>query len=96
MGFFDTPCMVIKKWLPVDAYFDFDFFLNIVQSNPDISEFDTSGFKKNKKEFAYGFIMSIWACNSCCLLNKFQLKDFDFRYIKNMGLNCFNALSEIE
>ena len=46
---------------------------------------------RRQKEYAVGYILSVWACNSSSASN-ISLSEFDYRYIKNLGMNCANFL----
>ena len=46
---------------------------------------------KTQMELAMGFILSVWACNSVASGN-ISLSSWDYRFIKNLGMNCANRL----
>ncbi len=89
-GLFDPPRIKIRKRLPVNAHPWFDDFLSTL--NVYLTIQGGAFFSPNDKECAIGTIMSVWACNTC-MSGKFQLSDFNYRYVQNMGLNCHRMLA---
>ena len=56
------------------------------------AELKLQNVPKNQMEYAIGFILSVWACNSVSSGN-ISLSSWDYRFIKNLGMNCANRLS---
>ena len=84
-GLFRTPRDQVKKRVGRDAY----IALSSVETYSDLQ---LQYLRGNKKEYAVGVILSMWACNSASA-SHFILSDYDYRFIRNLGNNCANRLS---
>ena len=86
LGLFDKPVDKIRKRLPVHAFRDLDDLLSGAMQDERV--FDRSG---NGVHLALGVVASVWACNSAAV-GHFSLNEKDFRFIQNLGANCYRFL----
>ncbi len=86
LSWFQSPGMQIRKRLPINAHPDFDAAAILIRDLPKVR--DLTGTRQG---YFMGSMMSIWACNKC-ISGKFQLSDFNYRFIMNMGENCAQRL----
>ena len=84
MGLFDPPYKNMLSKIPVHAKFEADIVETLIEV--ELAEFDKVTMDKAK-----GVVLSVWICNSA-MAGKFQLRDFDFRLIQNLGGTSFNFL----
>lgn len=87
-GLFDRPPKNIRKRIPAEA----DLTMDSIETLIDVK---TEGWNKNKRDILAGMILSVWATN-CNTHGVFLLKDWDVKYIYNLGNNCANMLDPHE
>ena len=56
------------------------------------SDLQLNHLPKRQREYAVGFILSVWACKSASSGN-ICLSPINYRYIENLGMNCASFLS---
>ena len=84
-GLFRTPRDNVRRRIKQEDY----MLLAAVES---YSNLQLNHLPRLQEQYAVGFILSVWACNSASSGN-ISLSQFDYRYIKNLGMNCANLLS---
>jgi hypothetical protein len=81
-GLFDPPPTKIRKRIPVALHNEFDQLHAVVLLHPVLA-----GLTGPKKEMVAGIALSVWACNNA-MARRFDLRDFDYRFIQNLASNC--------
>lgn len=86
MGLFDPPAKNIRNKIPVALHTDFDLLSTAVLCLPELTR-----LSPQKQQYALGAVMSLWACKHA-QLRTFDLKESEYRHIKNLGLNSGSFL----
>ena len=84
LGLFRTPRDKIKKRLEQGAYVS-------LASVETYSDMKLDYLPRIQREYAVGFILSVWACNSGSH-GHISLSQSDHTYMKNFGIFCANRL----
>lgn len=85
MGLFDPPYKNMLKKVPVHGQFEADVIETFVQSQMD-------GWDHHTINHAKGVVISVWLCNAAAA-GKFELRDQEYRLVKNLGGTSYNFLS---
>lgn len=82
---FKPPRFQIRKRVPTQALAAFTAIEAIADKH--FLQLDST-----QGELATAYVLSVWMCNAA-ELGEFELSQFDFRYIKNSGLNSARMMA---